>query len=66
MLSGNFGELRSNHFHTGLDIKTNGKINYKIYAIEEGLVSRINISHWVMERQFMWIIQMDIQVFMLI
>lgn len=46
LLSGNFGELRTNHFHTGLDIKTNGKINYKIYAIEEGFVSRINISHW--------------------
>ncbi len=46
MLSGDFGELRSNHFHTGLDIKTNGKPNYRIYAIEEGFVSRINISHW--------------------
>ena len=45
-LSGNFGELRSNHFHTGLDIKTNGSINYRIYAIDTGYVSRINISHW--------------------
>ena len=45
-LSGNFGELRSNHFHTGLDIKTNGSINYRIYAIDTGFVSRINISHW--------------------
>ena len=45
-LSGNFGELRSNHFHTGLDIKTNGSINYRIYAIDSGYVSRINISHW--------------------
>ena len=44
-LSGNFGELRSNHFHTGLDIKTNGSINYRIYAIDTGYVSRINISH---------------------
>ena len=44
-LSGNFGELRSNHFHTGLDIKTNGSINYRIYAIDSGYVSRINISH---------------------
>ena len=45
-LSGDFGELRSNHFHTGLDIKTNGKTNYKMYAIQDGFVSRINISHW--------------------
>ena len=45
-LSGNFGELRSNHFHTGLDIKTNGSINYRFYAIDTGYVSRINISHW--------------------
>lgn len=46
ILSGDFGELRSNHFHTGLDIKTNGKPNYRMYAIEDGYVSRINISHW--------------------
>ena len=46
LLSGNFGELRSNHFHAGLDIKTNGTINYRIYAIEKGYISRINISHW--------------------
>ena len=46
ILSGNFGELRTNHFHTGLDIKTNGTINYRIYAVEKGFVSRIKISHW--------------------
>ena len=46
ILSGNFGELRTNHFHTGLDIKTNGTINYRIYAVEQGFVSRIKISHW--------------------
>ena len=46
LLSGNFGELRSNHFHTGLDIKTNGRINYKIYSIDSGFVSRINVSKW--------------------
>ena len=45
-LSGNFGELRSNHFHTGIDIKTNGTINYKVYSIGSGYVSRVNISHW--------------------
>lgn len=46
VLAGNFAELRSNHFHTGLDIKTNNRVGYKIYAIEDGYVSRINVSHW--------------------
>lgn len=44
VLSGNFGELRSNHFHMGLDIKTGGKEGYKIYNIADGFVSRIKIS----------------------
>lgn len=46
ILSGNFAELRSNHFHTGLDIKTKGSEGYRIYAIDSGYISRINISHW--------------------
>ncbi len=46
VLAGNFAELRSNHFHTGLDIKTNHKQGYRVYAIDSGYVSRINISHW--------------------
>ncbi len=44
VLSSNFGELRTNHFHMGLDFKTNLKTGYKIYSIEEGYVSRIKIS----------------------
>jgi hypothetical protein len=43
-LSGNFGELRSNHFHSGIDIKTQGRSGQKIFAIAEGYVSRIKIS----------------------
>lgn len=43
-LSGNFGELRSNHFHSGLDIKTQGVEGQKIYAVADGFVSRIRIS----------------------
>ncbi len=43
-LSGSFGELRSNHFHTGLDFKTNQKEGLNIYAAAEGYVSRIKIS----------------------
>jgi hypothetical protein len=44
ILAANFGELRTNHFHTGIDIKTNGREGYNLYAIEDGYVSRINIS----------------------
>ncbi|HUH36300.1 MAG TPA: M23 family metallopeptidase [Moheibacter sp.] len=43
-LSGNFGELRNNHFHSGIDIKTNQKEGYNIYAVGDGFISRINVS----------------------
>ena len=43
-LTGNFGELRSNHFHSGIDIKTQGVIRLKIYAVADGYISRIKIS----------------------
>ncbi len=43
-LSGNFGEIRSTHFHAGIDIKTQGVIGKKIYAVEDGFISRIKIS----------------------
>lgn len=45
-LAGNFGELRSNHFHSGLDMKTQGKEGFKVYAATDGFVSRIKISPW--------------------
>ncbi|GAB4140882.1 MAG: M23 family metallopeptidase [Bacteroidia bacterium] len=45
-LSGNFGELRPNHFHTGIDITTNNKEGYAIKAAAEGYVSRIKVSPW--------------------
>ncbi|MGB0839764.1 MAG: M23 family metallopeptidase, partial [Chitinophagales bacterium] len=44
ILAGTFGELRSNHFHGGLDIKTGGVENWKIYSIADGYVSRIKVS----------------------
>ena len=43
-LSGTFGELRTDHFHSGIDIKTNGKQGKFIYAIADGYISRIKIS----------------------
>jgi hypothetical protein len=43
-LSGNFAELRRNHFHTGIDIKTQGVEGQKVLAAEEGHVVRIAVS----------------------
>ena len=43
-LSGNFGELRPNHFHAGFDLKTLQKEGLPVYAVADGYVSRIKIS----------------------
>lgn len=43
-LSGTFAELRGNHFHGGLDIKTNGKEGYRIYSVQDGYVSRVKVQ----------------------
>ena len=44
LLSGNFGELRPNHFHSGIDFKTQGKIGLSVKSIKEGFISRISVS----------------------
>ena len=43
-LSGTFGEIRSSHFHTGIDIKTGRKIGLPVYAAAGGHISRIKVS----------------------
>jgi hypothetical protein len=43
-LSGNFGELRPNHYHMGIDIKTAQRENLPVYAAAEGYISRIKIE----------------------
>ena len=43
-LSANFGELRNNHFHSGIDFKTQQVINKPVYAVADGFVSRISVS----------------------
>lgn len=43
-LSANFGELRTDHYHTGWDIRTNGKTGYAVHAAADGYVSRIKVS----------------------
>ncbi|PLW99257.1 MAG: hypothetical protein C0593_03665 [Marinilabiliales bacterium] len=44
LLSGTFGELRSGHFHSGIDIKTGGVSGKDIHAIGDGWVSRVKVS----------------------
>ena len=44
LLSGTFGELRSGHFHAGVDIKTQGKEGQAVRSIWQGHVSRIKVS----------------------
>lgn len=45
-LSGTFGELRTNHFHAGLDIRTQQKQGIPIYAAADGFVNRIRVAHF--------------------
>ncbi len=43
-LAGNFAELRPNHFHAGIDIKTQGKTGLPVFAAADGYIARISIS----------------------
>ena len=45
-LSATFGEIRTNHFHGGLDLRVGGDVGEPIYAAAEGYVSRIKVSPW--------------------
>ncbi|WP_350287444.1 M23 family metallopeptidase [uncultured Croceitalea sp.] len=46
VLAGTFGELRSNHFHSGIDIKTQQRQGLPVYGIADGTVTRIKVSLW--------------------
>jgi hypothetical protein len=43
-LAGNYAELRKNHFHMGLDFRTDNKENLRIIAVEDGYISRMVIA----------------------
>lgn len=43
-LAGTVGEIRSSHFHTGIDVKTGGRTGLPIYAVADGYISRIKVS----------------------
>lgn len=46
ILSGTFAELRANHFHSGIDIKTQQRVGLKVLAAADGFVSRIKVQHY--------------------
>ncbi len=43
-LSGNYGELRSNHFHGGIDFRVGGVVGAPIHATEQGYISRVTVG----------------------
>ena len=43
-LSASFGDIRPNHFHMGVDFRTDGKVGLSLFSIEQGYVSRIKIT----------------------
>ena len=44
LFSGNFGEIRSGHFHTGMDIRTQGREGVPVLAAHDGRISRVKVS----------------------
>ena len=44
--SGTYGELRHDHFHSGLDWRVGGKVGDDIHAIKSGYISRVSVSPW--------------------
>lgn len=44
-LAGSFGELRANHFHSGIDYRTNQRTGHPIYAPSDGFISRLRVQN---------------------
>lgn len=44
LLSANFGELRTNHFHGGIDLKTQGVTDKPVHSVADGYVARVKVS----------------------
>lgn len=44
-LAGSFGELRSNHFHSGVDFRTNQRTGFPVYATADGYISRLRVQN---------------------
>ena len=43
-LVANFGEIRTNHWHMGLDIRTQRRVNLPVFAAAEGYISRVSVE----------------------
>lgn len=43
-VTGSFGEIRGDHFHSGIDLRTDGVIGKEVYATSDGYISRIKVS----------------------
>ena len=44
--AGNYGELRHDHFHSGVDWRVGGKVGDPVHAIKDGYISRVSVSPW--------------------
>ena len=44
--SGTYGELRHDHFHSGVDWRVGGKVGDPVHAIKSGYISRVSVSPW--------------------
>ncbi len=42
--AGGFGEIRPNHFHSGLDFRTNQRTGYPVHAAADGYISRLRVQ----------------------
>jgi hypothetical protein len=43
-ITGSFGEIRVDHFHSGVDLRTDNKIGKEVRATFDGYISRIKVS----------------------
>ena len=43
-IAGSFGDLRPNHFHSGLDFRTSQREGYPIYAVSDGYIARLRVQ----------------------
>jgi murein DD-endopeptidase MepM/ murein hydrolase activator NlpD len=43
-ISGTFGEVRSNHLHSGMDIRTNQTAGHPVYAVADGYICRLRVQ----------------------
>jgi len=43
-IAGSFGDLRPNHFHSGMDFRTNQREGYPIFAVSDGYIARLRVQ----------------------